>query len=86
MEWYSNHVRLDSPSTVECENVMRELKYQKEQNKIKHSSIYLHHSSDESTSLILSQVHQTGVGRLQIYDTMSRNRNTISGHDAEFVF
>ena len=62
-------VSLHSPSTDECDKVMTLLKIEKEHNNIRHNKIHLHNSSAESTLLTLTQIHQTGVSDLFIYDT-----------------
>ena len=64
MTWYSDGVELISPTPQDCVNVISQLA-----TDIQHDSIYLHYSSPESTVLLLSQIHQTKIRKLLIFDT-----------------
>ena len=58
-------VELTSPSPQDCVNVISQLA-----TDIQHDRIYLHSSSPESTVLLLSQIHQTKIRKLEIVDTL----------------
>ena len=64
MHWYSNGVQLLSPTPQDCVDVISQLV-----TDIQHDRIYLRYSSPESTVLLLSQIHQTKIRKLRIYDT-----------------
>ena len=64
MHWYSNGVQLLSPTPQDCVDVISELA-----TDIQHDRIYLRYSSPESTVLLLSQIHQTKIRELLIFDT-----------------
>ena len=59
MIWYSNRVRLTSPTPQDCVDVISQ----------QHDRISLYYSSPESTVLLLSQIHQTKIRELEIYYT-----------------
>ena len=64
MNWYSDEVQLNSPTPQDCVDVISQLV-----TDIQHDRIYLHYSSPESTVLLLSQIQQTKIRQLQIFDT-----------------
>ena len=65
MNWFSDgEVRLDSPTPQDCVDVISQLA-----TDIQHDRISLHSSSPESTVLLLSQIHQTKIRKLEIYNT-----------------
>ena len=65
MYWYSNGgVQLHSPTTQDCVDVISQLV-----TDIQHDSISLHYSSPESTVLLLSQIQQTKIKELLIFNT-----------------
>ena len=67
MDWYSNGVRLISPSPQQCTSVVSKLI--DELPNVQHYRIYLFSSSADSTLLLLSQLHQTETRQLYIFDT-----------------
>ena len=64
MTWYSDGVRLYSPTPQDCVDVISQLV-----TDIQHDRVYLHYSSPESTVLLLSQIHQTKIRELEIDNT-----------------
>ena len=64
MIWSSNGVQLHSPTPQDCVDVISQLA-----TDIQHDRIYLRYSSPESTVLLLSQIHQTKIRELEIYNT-----------------
>ena len=65
MYWYSDGVvRLYSPTPQDCVDVISQLV-----TDIQHDYIHLYSSSPESTVLLLSQIHQTKIRKLLIYNT-----------------
>ena len=64
MNWFSDGVELVSPTPQDCVDVISQLV-----TDIQHDRIYLHYSSPESTVLFLSQIHQTKIRELWIFDT-----------------
>ena len=65
MHWYSTRVQLNSPTPQDCVGVISQLV-----TDIQHDyRIDLYSSSPESTVLLLSQIHQTKIRKLQIFDT-----------------
>ena len=64
MIWYSTGVELYSPTPQDCVDVISELA-----TDIQHDYIHLYSSSSESTVLLLSQIHQTKIRELLIYNT-----------------
>ena len=64
MHWYSNVVRLNSPTPQDCVDVISQLA-----TDIQHVRIYLRYSSPESTVLLLSQIQQTKIRELLIDNT-----------------
>ena len=67
MNWYSDEVYLYTPSPQQCADVMSDLI--KQLPNIKHNYIRLWSASAESTLVLVSQIHKTGIRRLLIYDT-----------------
>ena len=63
MLWHRNGVVLNSPNPQDCVDVISQLA------NIQHYRIDLHSSSPESTVLLLSQIHQTKIRELLIFDT-----------------
>ena len=66
VEWYSDHVYLNSPSTGECEEVIKELK--KQETKI-HWWIALKSLSPDSSLIVFSNLNECLVRRLNIWNT-----------------
>ena len=64
MRWSSNGVALESPTPQDCVNVISQLV-----TDIQHDYISLYSSSPESTVLLLSQIHQTKIRKLEIFNT-----------------
>ena len=64
MLWYSTRVILDSPTPQDCVDVISQLV-----TDIQHDRIYLRYSSPESTVLLLSQIQQTKIRELSIFNT-----------------
>ena len=63
--WYSNAVRLTSPSPQDCIDVISQLVIEIPDIQ-QHDTIYLYTSSPKSTLLLLSQIHQTEIRELWI--------------------
>ena len=65
MKWYSDGVvHLISPTPQDCVDVISQLV-----TDIQYARISLYYSSPESTVLLLSQIHQTKIRELEIYNT-----------------
>ena len=64
MKWRRTDVQLISPTPQDCVDVISQLA-----TDIQHDCIYLDSSSPESTVLLLSQIQQTKIRKLRIFDT-----------------
>ena len=64
MKWYSTVVELISPTPQDCVDVISQLV-----TDIQYDRIRLYTSSPESTVLLLSQIHQTKIRELLIFNT-----------------
>ena len=64
MNWYITEVRLYSPTPQDCVDVISQLV-----TDIQHDRIELRYSSPESTVLLLSQIQQTKIRKLNIVNT-----------------
>ena len=72
MTWGSiGLVELSSPTPQDCVDVISQLV-----TDIQHDKIYLHSSFPESTVLLLSQIHQTKIRKLEIVDTSLDEQHT----------